>query len=973
MKIIKLLFASLFVAIPLMAIYVVAIAVATFIENDYGSNVARVLVYNTWFFNFLHLWLLVCLIGVLIRYKFLAQKKYASFMLHLSFVIIIIGAGITRFFGIEGLMNIREGQSSGSFVSSEVYLNMLLSNDKSRYALHIPASVSYASNKMLDEKVAFGDSHFRIKSTDITKLTNDKKDSTAKMDAIITYKGKDYPLTLIGGGQIGQDSVVSFDDGTNVVLNWGARDVDLGFSIKLEDFVLDRYPGSNSPSSYKSKVIVVDGEVQMPFEIFMNNVLDYKGYRFFQSSYDMDEKGTVLSVNNDPGKIPTYIGYALLFVASIWLLFARNGRFQKLNRFLKNKQIYSILFALMLGFFALNGVNLNADSLESNATKALESNENLADSPDLLESSIDSAQNKRILQYIQSMRDKSKAHAQRFGTLQVQTADGKIKSMDSLAGDLVHKITKKHNFLGFSNTQIALGMLLYPNEWKNIKMIRVSTPQLRELLGLPKGEKYASFMDLFIANGENANEYKLKNYVEESNRKSPANRSKFDNDIIDVDERTNIAYGIYSSQFFRFLPVPQMGEMWISPIEMLTFAGDELKEQIQAMLSNYFEAFEVGLKNGDFTDADNALQIIKDYQREFGGALMLPDSKLKAEIFLNNSNLFAKLILPYLMVGIAMFVLIFAYIFKAHKSLIRALKCLYCVSCAVILVHLFALILRWYISGHAPWSNAYESMLYIAFISGIAGAVFFRKSYLALSAANFLAGIALFVANLGFMNPQITNLMPVLKSYWLNIHVSVITASYGFLGLCFLLGIITLILMICRKNSGESCESIESTADSNTNLALDSHNSQDSRESSIDSTINSITAINEMSMIFGLFLLTAGNFLGAIWANESWGRYWGWDPKETWALVSIGVYAIILHLRFVAKRNLQFIFAVASVVGFFSVLMTYFGVNYYLSGLHSYAAGDPLPIPKFLYFMVAFLVILIIIAFSKRKMKAIKI
>ena len=244
MKIIKLLFASLYAAIPLMAIYAILIAVATFIENDYGSNAARVLVYNTWFFNFLHLWLLVCLVGVLIRYKFLAQKKYASFILHLSFIIIIVGAGITRFFGVEGLMNIREGESNSSFISSEIYLNMLLSNGESRYALHIPVSVSYASNKMLDEKVAFGDNSFTIKSTAITKLTSDKKNSTAKMEAVVAYKGKDYPLTLIGGGQIGQDSVVSFDDGTNVVLNWGARDIDLGFSIKLEDFILDRYPGS---------------------------------------------------------------------------------------------------------------------------------------------------------------------------------------------------------------------------------------------------------------------------------------------------------------------------------------------------------------------------------------------------------------------------------------------------------------------------------------------------------------------------------------------------------------------------------------------------------------------------------------------------------------------------------------------------------------------------------------------------------
>ena len=968
MKALKLLFASMYVAIPLMIIYAIAIAVGTFIENDFGSNAARVLVYNTWFFNILHLWLLICLIGVLIRYKFLAQKKYASFILHLSFIIIIVGAGITRFFGVEGLMNIREGQSSASFISSEIYLNILLSNGESKYAIHIPTSVSYASNKMLNEKISFGDSHFLIKSTAITKLTSDKKDSTAQMEAIITYKNKDYPLTLVGGGQMGEDAVVGFDDGTNAIFSWGARDIDLGFSIKLEDFILDRYPGSNSPSSYKSKVVVIDGAKEMPYEIFMNNVLDYKGYRFFQSSYDADEKGTILSVNNDPGKIPTYIGYFLLFFSSVWLLFAKNGRFVRLNNFLKNQKIYSLLFLCALMSSPLFSQNLDS-SVDSGT-----------------ESSVDSTaeSNADILKRIETFRSTSKLHAKHFGTLQVQSNDGKIKALDSLASDLVHKITKSDNFLGFSNTQIALGMLLYPNDWKNIKMIRISTPQLRELLGLPKGEKYASFVEFFSSvessaessaesavdstkgakgvdstkgaesSAESAvdstkgakgaessadSEYKLTNYIEEANRKNPSERSKFDNDIIDADERVNIAYGIYSSQFFRFLPVPQMGDLWISPIEMLSFAGEELSLKIQLLLSNYFSAVEYGMENNSWERADEALEAIKAYQKTFSSPnLLLSDSHLKAEIFLNQSKAFKALILPYLCVGMLIFIVVFVYIFRQNERLKSVLKVLYYASVALILVHLSALILRWYVSNHAPWSNAYESMLYIAFVSAIAGVVCFRKSYLAIAAANFFAGMSLFVANLGFMNPQITNLMPVLKSYWLNIHVSVITASYGFLGLCFLLGIITLCLLIVNSRNR------------------------------LDSTINSIGAINEMAMILGVLLLSAGTFLGGIWANESWGRYWGWDPKETWSLVSIGVYAVILHLRLVFKKNMQFIFASASVVGFFSVLMTYFGVNYYLSGLHSYAAGDPLPIPKYLYFMVASILILIIISFKKRKM-----
>lgn len=984
MKTIKLLFASLYVAIPLMAIYAILIAVGTFIENDYGTNAARVLVYNTWFFNLLHLWLFVALCGILLRYKLWQQKKYASFLLHLSFAIIIFGAGITRFFGVEGLMNIREGESGGSFSSSEIYLNILLDNGAKHEIIHIPTNISYASKKVFSEKFSSMDSVFHIKSSAISKLGSEKNDPLM-MEATITYKDKDYPLKIVGGimGHKMEfdnhltNTFITFDDGTSAAIHWGSKEVALGFEIALEKFILERYPGSNSPSSYKSKVVVIDGDKKMPYQIFMNNVLDYKGYRFFQSSYDADEKGTILSVNNDPGKIPTYIGYFLLFFSSAWLLFAKKGRFMRLNNFLKNQKIYSVIFALCIGFATFGAQNLNAESLPisslrvSEANEAIQKNEvdchdsarcaeslnddNTTNKSSAESSNIELAENSEILKRIEIFRATSKLHAKHFGALQVQSVDGKIKALDSLAGDLVHKITKSDNFLGFSNTQIALGMLLYPNDWKNIKMIRISTPQLRELLGLPKSAKYASFMDFFTlpkssaesstqnaeSNAESS-EYKLKNYIEEANRKNPAERSKFDNDIIDADERVNIAYGISSSQFFRFLPIPQNGEIWISPIEMITFAGEELAGKIQLLLSNYFSAVEYGMVHNDWEKADLALDAIKAYQKTFSPPnLLLSDRHLKAEMFLNQSKVFKALILPYLCVGILIFIVVFVYIFKQNNLLKRALKVLYYFSCTLILAHLGALALRWYVSNHAPWSNAYESMLYIAFISAVAGVICFRKSYLAIAAANFFAGLSLFVANLGFMNPQITNLMPVLKSYWLNIHVSVITASYGFLGLCFLLGIITLCLLIVNSYLRQK----------------------------LDSTINAISAINEMAMILGILLLSAGTFLGGIWANESWGRYWGWDPKETWSLVSIGVYAIILHLRLVFKKNMQFIFATASVLGFFSVLMTYFGVNYYLSGLHSYAAGDPLPIPKFLYFMVASIVILIIISFKKREMK----
>jgi cytochrome c-type biogenesis protein CcsB len=258
--------------------------------------------------------------------------------------------------------------------------------------------------------------------------------------------------------------------------------------------------------------------------------------------------------------------------------------------------------------------------------------------------------------------------------------------------------------------------------------------------------------------------------------------------------------------------------------------------------------------------------------------------------------------------------------------------------------HTAGLGLRWYIAQHAPWSNSYESMIYIAWALALSGIVFSRRSPISLSLTSILAGITLFVAHLSWMDPQITTLVPVLKSYWLTIHVSVITASYGFLGLCSLLGVFTLLLLILRNPKR-----------------------QDARAQEVDANIKEATRINEMAMILGLSLLIVGNFLGGVWANESWGRYWGWDAKETWTLVSILVYAVIVHFRFVPKLNSQYAFAVASMFAYWVIIMTYFGVNFYLSGMHSYASGDPVPIPSFVPAIAAGMLFLSVIGYIKRK------
>jgi ABC-type transport system involved in cytochrome c biogenesis permease subunit len=242
------------------------------------------------------------------------------------------------------------------------------------------------------------------------------------------------------------------------------------------------------------------------------------------------------------------------------------------------------------------------------------------------------------------------------------------------------------------------------------------------------------------------------------------------------------------------------------------------------------------------------------------------------------------------------------------------------------LLHTFGLALRWYIAGHSPLSNGYESMIFISWVALLAGFIFVRKSDFALSATAVLAGMTLMVAHLSFMDPEITNLVPVLKSYWLTLHVSVITGSYGFLGLGAILGII---------------------------------------KERISNTVDELTVINFRTLTLGLYFLTIGTFLGAVWANESWGRYWGWDPKETWSLITIIVYAFVIHSRMIPGMKNIYTFNILSLFAFSSVLMTYFGVNYYLSGLHSYASGDPVPVPVFVYITLFFLISLCLTAFLK--------
>jgi cytochrome c-type biogenesis protein CcsB len=319
---------------------------------------------------------------------------------------------------------------------------------------------------------------------------------------------------------------------------------------------------------------------------------------------------------------------------------------------------------------------------------------------------------------------------------------------------------------------------------------------------------------------------------------------------------------------------------------------------------------------------------------------MPSESKIDIEIKYNRLMIFDRLGKYFGMVGMIMLFLTFVNTFKERKILNKALLFFYAIIAVFFLFQTAGLAMRWYIAGRAPWSNGYETMIYISWVTVLAGLIFSRKSPMSLAATAVLASIILMVAHLSWLDPEITNLVPVLKSYWLTIHVSIITASYGFLALGALLGFISLLMMIMKSNKNQ--------------LVL-------------RNKIKELSYISERSIIIGLYLLTIGSFLGGVWANESWGRYWGWDPKETWSLVTILVYTFIVHMGYTPGLRTDYNYSLFSLVGFSSVIMTYFGVNYYLSGLHSYAAGDPVPIPTFVYYTIAIIFIVALVAWLRER------
>jgi cytochrome c-type biogenesis protein CcsB len=1024
------------VAFALMLIFAAAIGAATFIENDYGTQTARALVYNARWFELLLFYFSATILYNIFRFKMYQRSKWAQLVLHLSFLLVAVGAMLTRYVGYEGIQHIREGRSSRVMVSDVMMLNVALKDhDKIReftrplylssmtenriedrleldgkkveleLLRYLPAAKETAKSDpkgttVLEMKISAGGTgedtllprgsekdfgmflvsfegkRSRLKPTIYLSENNGTVTVEAPMEMetldmatresgkvpagthelqtrkLYQFSGNSLVLRTVhpkagvvwesaalkpGGrhpqmlemkishngesrivrlkgrrARVGTPVIVNFKD-LGVKLSYGAKVIPLPFEIKLDDFELERYPGSMSPASYSSYVTVIDRErnLTMPYHIYMNHVLDYRGYRFFQSSYDQDERGTVLSVNHDPGTWPTYLGYLLMAVGFLWSYLTPKGRFQVLRR--KLRKLREASAVLLLAALFSQGIPLQAAPIDTSTLR-----------PGALKSA-------------QAI---DREHALRFGTLVVQDSGGRMKPLDTLAHEILSKLSRKSELLGMSADQVLLGMITRPQVYQKLRMIKIGHPLIAKKMGLPKETKYVSYDDFFDKKTGN---YIFRNDVMSASRKKPSMQSKYDKELLKADERLNIAYMVFQGALLRIFPKPGDKEhRWYAPMEAMKKFPPKEGEIVRLLTASYFSSVDEGTRSGNWRKADEALDVIKKYQYFYGGKIIPSQKRIEFEIAYNKFQIFDRLVPVYLLAGLLLLILAFVHIIKPSFSLTWPVRITLAVLIAAFFLHTAGLGLRWYIAGHAPWSNAYESILYIAWATVLAGFVFSRRSPLTLAATSVLAGIFLFVAHLNWLDPQITNLVPVLKSYWLMIHVAVITASYGFLGLGALLGMLVLLLFVLRGKNGHP---------------------------NMDRAIRELTYINEMTLLIGLGLITVGNFLGGVWANESWGRYWGWDPKETWAAVTILVYAAVVHMRFIPKLKGLYAFNVAAVLAYSSVIMTYFGVNYYLSGLHSYAAGDPVPIPGWVWPAVASVFILILLAARNRRLK----
>lgn len=932
----------------LLLILLISLGAATLLEEKYDTITAKLLIYNAKWFELLMLLLVLNIIGNIQKYQLYRKEKIPGFLFHSAFIVLFIGGGISRYAGFDGSMHIRQGESSNVLSITDPHLYIQATEDTQNYSVEYPLSLNAITdnsfhvrietkkkgpidivyNDYINNAVEIIDEKGKIKY--VQGKGHDKGARVLIMD--VTFKGKKQEVAVLGDpGYIHKYHSVELD-GIELQIAFGLKKVELPFSIHLNKFILDKYPGSNIPSSVASEITLKDKRngLSKDYRIFMNNVLDYDGYRIFQQSYDEDEKGTILSVSYDfYGTWITYFGYFIFLIGFTLTLFNKNSRYWNLIRKIgllqserktnnqtqvEWKKISLIVISILLGYIGF--------------------------------------------EYLQNNNQKSAGieHSEEFGRLIVQTYDGRFAPVNTLAYDVMHKISKKDKFNisgkeQMDAMQVFFDILVNEKFWVQQNIIYIRLKSVSDIIGV--NGHYASLKDFFMYD----NTYKLSKLVNIALRKNPEERNTFDNEILKVTERVEVFMMTLQGRMLNIFPEQgSLNNKWLNWIDSLAYIPLKgpmsiINEDLQlkslnynSILTLYLKEVSDASKSGDYSKAVKVLGYIESIQRNSTAAKLLPSTILvDAEIFYNEARIFNSLKNILGILSIILLLLAFIDNLKSKKSkLVSAILNFFIVLLGIAFAyHTFGMILRWYVSGHSPWSDGYEVLLLAAWSVMLAGFSFMRYSKIALAGTAFLAFLTLMTAAHSSFDPQLTNLIPVLKSEWLIVHVATLTIGYGFLGLGFILGLMHFVfnLLKNRKNNKR-----------------------------LNVIIDELTCINELTLTIGLFLVTIGIFFGAVWANETWGRYWKWDAKETWSLATIIAYSIVLHFRLVPFMKGKFAFNVGSVLCFPTVLITFLGVNYYFTkSIHSYTTANPPTFPLWGWIFSFLILALIVSAGIRRK------
>ena len=732
----------------------ISMAVATIVEKSQGTDYVHAHYYGAWWF--ILMWAVMAAIGVfyIIKRK---VKRASTLALHLSFIIILAGALLTHISAKRGMIHLRVGQPTDTYMAA------------------------------------------------------------------------------------------SYDEGM------GMTEEKLPFSLCLQEFEAKMHDGTQAVADYSSKFIVQDGNEKSEGQVSMNNIYSHRSYRFYQSSYDEDGKGSVLAINADPFGIPvTYTGYALLFISLIWMLIDPKASYRKLlaSPLLKKG-------ALMIMLLISMGGNLRAAEVLPKET------------------------------------------AEKFGELNI-LYNNRICPVQTYALDFCKKIYGARSYKGFTPEQVLSGWIFYGETWENEPFIKIKSGELKSTLNLPD---YCSIKTFF---NKDMGGYIIGQYVEEYYNGA---QDKFHQQAADIDGKIQLIMDLRRGVSLKVLPytftknvkatkenpfIKAGTSTWFSPTDKLPKA---VEHQHALYITNVFSLLYGDVKAGNYDRVNIFFDKMKKYQEISSGNSLPSKAQYKAER-INNAFPFATILF---MVNLTLgFIALFYTIYRMTKKkevkvLDYALPILLGIS---FLALTFGLALRWIISGNVPMSNGYESMLTVAWFVMLIAIFMQFKIRIVMVFGFLLSGFFLLVSHINQMDPAIGQMMPVLNSPLLSIHVSIIMMSYALLSLTFICGI----MGICLRSHGEELQ-----------------------------------VLSRIFLYPALTCMGFGIFIGAIWANVSWGNYWSWDSKETWALITFMIYAVVVHTQSLPIFRKPLAYHIYITLAFLSIVMTYFGVNYFLTGMHSYA------------------------------------